>query len=78
MIQTVRRPVPGTPPARHLGLRLAVRSAYLAIAALPAEAQKITEVVADHFGADTPVLGPGFDGVETAPGEQDGKEQARR
>ena len=55
MIQTVRRPFPGKPATRPAGVRFAVRGvctaiAVLALSTLPAEGQKITEVVADHVG----------------------------
>jgi endonuclease I len=56
MRQTVRWSLSGLPSTRRPGVRLAVRGAGLALAAfafaaLPAKAQKITEVVADHAGS---------------------------
>ena len=56
MLQTVRRPLSGKASSRPAGVRLGVRGACAALAvfalsALPAEGQKITEVVADHVGS---------------------------
>ncbi|MBK9968600.1 MAG: hypothetical protein IPP07_28545 [Holophagales bacterium] len=59
MLQTVRQPLSGKPSSRPAGVLPAVRGvctvlailAVLAISALPAEGQKITEVVFDHVGS---------------------------
>ena len=56
MPQTVRRSLSGNSSARHAGVRRTAQCvctaiAALALAALPAKAQKITEVVADHVGS---------------------------
>jgi len=56
MTQTVRQNTPGKPSVRRAGLRSAAREAGLVLAglaltALPARAQKISEVVFDHVGS---------------------------
>jgi len=58
MTQNVRKNTPEEPCARRAGVRSAAREAGLvlvaiALAALPARAQLITEVVFDHAGTDT-------------------------